>query len=67
MKSILDRSFHYTPSIQTNLRETFARIRRELGTNMSETRTAAATGMKVTPMRQYGPGLAGPTRMVLGK
>ena len=29
MKSILDRSFRYTPSIETDLRKTFARIRRE--------------------------------------
>lgn len=29
MKSILDRSFRYTPSDQTDLRKTFARIRRE--------------------------------------
>lgn len=29
MKSILDRSFQYTPSAQTDLKRTFARIRRE--------------------------------------
>lgn len=29
MKSILDRSFQYTPSAQTDIRKTFARIRRE--------------------------------------
>jgi hypothetical protein len=29
MKSILDRSFRYTPSSQTDLRKTFARVRRE--------------------------------------
>lgn len=29
MKSILDPSFQYTPSAQTDLRKTFARIRRE--------------------------------------
>ena len=28
MKSILDRSFRYTPSAETDLRKTFARIRR---------------------------------------
>ena len=26
MKSILDRNFHYTPSFETDLRKTFARI-----------------------------------------
>jgi hypothetical protein len=29
VKSILDRSFRYTPSSETDLRKTFARIRRE--------------------------------------
>jgi len=29
MKSILDPTFRYTPSVQTDLRKTFARIRRE--------------------------------------
>jgi hypothetical protein len=28
MKSILDRSFRYTPSVETDLRKTFAKIRR---------------------------------------
>jgi hypothetical protein len=30
MKSILDPSFHYTKSVETDLRKTFARIRGEL-------------------------------------
>jgi len=30
MKSILDPSFHYTQSVETDLRKTFARVRREL-------------------------------------
>jgi hypothetical protein len=29
MKSILDPSFRYTSSIQTDIRKTFARVRRE--------------------------------------
>jgi hypothetical protein len=29
MKSILDRTFRYTPSLNTDLRKTFARIRRQ--------------------------------------
>ena len=29
MKSILDRSFRYTSSVETDLRKTFARVRRE--------------------------------------
>lgn len=30
MKSILDKSFRYTSSVETDLRKTFARVRREL-------------------------------------
>ena len=30
MKSILDPTFRYTPSAETDVRRTFARIRREL-------------------------------------
>lgn len=30
MKSILDPSFHYIKSVDTDLRKTFARVRREL-------------------------------------
>ena len=30
MKSILDPTFHYVPSTQTDLRKTFSRVRREL-------------------------------------
>ena len=30
MKSILDPSFRYTKSLETDLRKTFARVRREL-------------------------------------
>ena len=31
MKSILDPSFHYTPSVATDIRRTFERVWRELG------------------------------------
>jgi len=30
MKSILDRNFHYTSSVETDVRKTFARVRREM-------------------------------------
>lgn len=30
MKSILDPSFHYVPSTQTDIRKTFSRVRREI-------------------------------------
>lgn len=29
MKSILDKTFKYTPAVETDLRKTFARVRRE--------------------------------------
>lgn len=56
MKSILDRSFHYTPSAETDLRKTFARIRREqrkrTGTDEARTPIAVETGMKIVPIRR---------------
>jgi hypothetical protein len=39
MKSILDRSFKYTSSIETDLRKTFAKVRRELRSNIKPTTT----------------------------
>ena len=44
MKSILDRSFVYVPSARTDIRKTFARIRREQ-TEQTKEREA-----KVTPI-----------------
>jgi hypothetical protein len=38
MKSILDPTFRYIPSVQTDIRKTFARIRREQ--RMAEPRAA---------------------------
>lgn len=56
MKSILDRSFRYTPSTQTDLRKTFARIRREqrkrTGTDGTGTQIAVETGIKIVPIRR---------------
>jgi hypothetical protein len=37
MKSILDRSFKYTPSSNTDLRKTFAKVRREQRLNTKPT------------------------------
>jgi len=49
MKSILDRSFQYTPSAQTDLRKTFARIRREQrALEAANDRAAAEAATKVT-------------------
>jgi hypothetical protein len=35
-KRILDRSFKYVPASQTNIRKTFAKIRRELALRKAE-------------------------------
>lgn len=57
MKSILDPSFQYTPSASTDLRKTFARVRREM---RKQARIDAETSAKVSPIfdRQVRAGLA---------
>jgi hypothetical protein len=53
MKSILDRSFRYTPSAQTDLRKTFARVRREQRCHDRDAADAAAEAkLKVAPLRR---------------
>lgn len=53
MKSILDRSFRYTPSAQTDLRKTFARVRREQRfSDRDAVETAAEAKLKVAPLRR---------------
>lgn len=47
MKSILDPTFHYTPSASTDLRKTFARVRREM---RKHDRVKAETSAKVSPI-----------------
>lgn len=49
MKSILDPSFRYTKSVETDLRKTFARIRRDMRKQQQQ---AAA---RVEPMRKVLP------------
>jgi hypothetical protein len=51
MKSILDPSFHYVPSAQTDLRKTFARIRREISRAKAQSpgRDSAGPG-RVVPL-----------------
>ncbi len=51
MKSILDHSFRYTKSIDTDLRKTFARIRRELRQQTQGQDKGDDPG-KVFPIRQ---------------
>ena len=48
MKSILDSSFRYTPSFDTDLEKTFARIRRELRKDAE----GAAQGQARQPQQQ---------------
>jgi len=48
MKSILDPSFRYTTSVQTDLRKTFARVRRELREQQQ-----AALAASADPIRSY--------------
>ena len=47
MKSILDPTFRYVPSAHTDLRKTFARVRREM-----RKQTEPGTSSKVTPIFQ---------------
>jgi hypothetical protein len=46
MQSILDPTFRYTPSVETDIRRTFARIRRELRA------PSAQAGVEPPPRRQ---------------
>jgi hypothetical protein len=51
MKSILDPSFHYTASFNTDLKRTFARIRRDRRRNADEpVHVSADTLAKVTTL-----------------
>jgi hypothetical protein len=50
MKSILDPTFHYVPSVETDLKKTFSRIRRE---------------MEKTKAKNQAMSAAGPTRVIM--
>jgi hypothetical protein len=52
MKSILDPTFRYTPSVQTDLRKTFARIRREQRAVDREGATVEESLSNVLPILQ---------------
>ncbi len=53
MKSILDRSFRYTPSVQTDVRKTFARIRREQQAQQhAQAQADIVATLKVSPIRR---------------
>jgi len=56
MKSVLDRSFRHTPSFETNLKATFARVRREMRQAQADAAEAAAEAKnKVLPMKPVKP------------
>jgi hypothetical protein len=51
MKSLLDPTFRYTPSVETDIRKTFARVRREMRRqSQSNVRQDADNAVKVTPI-----------------
>jgi hypothetical protein len=53
MKSILDHSFRYTPSAETDLRKTFSRVRRKIREEEeSRAFTEAEAKAKVSPINQ---------------
>ncbi|HEV8255810.1 MAG TPA: hypothetical protein VGR42_02440 [Casimicrobiaceae bacterium] len=60
MKSILDPTFRYTPSVQTDVRKTFARIRREMRAQDAKAGIEAETRANVLslPRRQSMPAAA---------
>jgi hypothetical protein len=52
MKSIFDRSFHYTSSVETDLKKTFARVRRQLKEQEQSRALNEAEAMaKVSPIK----------------
>ena len=52
MKSIFDRSFRYTSSAETDLRKTFARVRRQLRDEQDQIALVEAeVKAKVSPIR----------------
>ena len=51
MTSILDPSFRYVPSAATDIRKTFARIRREMSKAKAPPAPAAATSPRVVPIK----------------
>jgi hypothetical protein len=52
MKSVLDRSFQYTPAVETDLKKTFARIRRQLREeNRQRVLADAEAKGKVSPIK----------------
>lgn len=64
MKSILDDSFRYTSSVQTDLKKTFARIRREQREqDRIQAEADVEAKLKVSPIRQSDAAAAMSTRI----
>ena len=51
MKSILDPTFRYVPSVETDLRKTFARVRREMRGNTPRS-VEAPSATNVLPIQR---------------
>ena len=49
MKSILDPSFRYTNSVETDLRKTFVRVRRELRKQQEQSTVGVEVTSKILP------------------
>jgi len=47
MKSILDPTFHYVPSVETDLKKTFSRIRREMEKAKAKSQAMNSAGTRV--------------------
>lgn len=50
MKSLLDPTFRYVPSSQTDIRKTFARVRREMRQRERPAAAEAPSLPRVTPL-----------------
>ena len=55
MKSILDPSFRYTPSTSTDVRKTFARVRREMQRAQAQAARRDAEPARVVPLQRALP------------
>jgi hypothetical protein len=53
MKSILDPSFRYTKSVETDLHKTFAKVRRELRKQQASLAANDPVPRTVVPLRTY--------------
>jgi len=52
MKSILDPSFRYTPSTATDVRKTFARVRREMQRAQAQAARRDSDASRVVPLQR---------------